>query len=87
MSKTLHALLTFILITTLSVHTLAQGSRLSDKTPASPTQLFNGQNLDGWYTYLKDRGRDNDPKKVFTVSDGQIRISGEEWGCITTEQT
>ena len=47
-------------------------------------QLFNGENLDGWYTFLKDRGRDKDPKNVFTVTDGMIRISGEEWGCITT---
>jgi hypothetical protein len=47
-------------------------------------QLFNGQNLDGWYTFLQDRGRDNDPRNVFTVQDGMIRISGEEWGCITT---
>lgn len=46
--------------------------------------LFNGQDLDGWYTFLKDRGRDLDPKGVFTVKDGMIRISGEEWGCITS---
>ena len=46
--------------------------------------LFNGENLDGWYTFLKIRGRDKDPKNVFTVNDGMIRISGEEWGCITT---
>lgn len=49
-------------------------------------QLFNGNNLDGWYTFLKDRGRANDPKKVFTVNNGLIRISGEEWGCITTDK-
>ena len=47
-------------------------------------RLFNGRNLDGWYTFLKDRGRDADPKKVFTVQDGLLRISGEEYGCITT---
>lgn len=47
-------------------------------------QLFDGHSLNGWYTFLQDRGRDNDPKKVFTVRDGMIRISGEEWGCITT---
>lgn len=46
--------------------------------------LFNGENLDGWYTFLKNRGRDSDPKAVFMVKDGMIRISGEEWGCITT---
>ena len=48
------------------------------------TKLFNGNNLDGWYSFLKNRGRDNDPKNVFTVEDGMVRISGEEWGCITT---
>ena len=48
-------------------------------------QLFNGNNLDGWYTFIKDRGRNIDPKEVFTVKDGIIHISGEEWGCITTE--
>ena len=49
-------------------------------------QLFNGQNLDGWYVFLKDWGRNNDPKKVFTVNNGLMRVSGEEWGCITTEK-
>ena len=48
-------------------------------------QLFNGRNLEGWYTFLQNRGRDIDPKGVFTVNNGMIRISGEEWGCITTD--
>jgi len=48
--------------------------------------LFDGHSLNGWYTFLQDRGRDNDPKEVFTVADGMIRISGEEWGCITTHK-
>lgn len=47
-------------------------------------QLFNGKNLDGWYTFLKGKGRDNDPNKVFTVQKGLLTISGEEFGCITT---
>ena len=29
-------------------------------TPAA-LQLFNGKNLDGFYTFLRDRGRENDP--------------------------
>lgn len=53
---------------------------------AGEIELFNGKDLSGWYTYLKGRGKNNDPKKVFTVKDGTIRISGEEWGCITTEE-
>lgn len=48
--------------------------------------LFNGENLDGWYKFVQNRGRDNDPKNVFTVQDGMIRISGEEWGGITTNE-
>ncbi|MEJ7831123.1 MAG: DUF1080 domain-containing protein, partial [Segetibacter sp.] len=57
-----------------------QGGNEDTKT----INLFNGKNLNGWYIFLQGRGRDNDPKKVFTVADGLIRISGEEWGCITT---
>ncbi len=32
-------------------------------------------------------GLNNDPLRVFTVSDGVIRISGEVWGAITTHQS
>ena len=46
--------------------------------------LFNGKDLSSFYMFLRERGRDVDPKKVFTVQDGMIRISGEEWGCLTT---
>lgn len=60
----------------------AMGNAGSQKT----IHLFNGHNLDGWYTFIKDRGRDNDPKNVFTVKDGVLYISGEEWGCITTNK-
>jgi hypothetical protein len=61
----------------------AQGSEKKSKNKT--IKLFNGKDLDGWYTFLQHRGRDNDPKKVFTVHEGMIRISGEEWGCITTQ--
>jgi len=50
------------------------------------TSLFNGQNLKGWYTFVQKRGKNIDPQHVFTVVDQQIRISGEEWGCITTKK-
>ena len=55
-------------------------------TENSNVFLFNGCNLEGFYTFLRDRGRDQDPKRVFTVVGGLLRISGEEWGCLTTEQ-
>jgi hypothetical protein len=57
----------------------------SVKNKATKTvKLFNGKNLDGWYTFIKGRGKDIDPKQVFTVGNGMIRISGEEYGCITS---
>lgn len=49
-------------------------------------QLFNGKNLEGWYTYLVGKGRNNDPNQVFTVKNGLLTISGEEFGCITTNE-
>src|SRR5665647_2210268 len=65
----------------------AKTSQNSGNIVGSKTiNLFNGKNLDGWYTFIQNRGRNIDPKKVFTVHDGLIRISGEEWGCITTNE-
>ncbi|MBN1343407.1 MAG: DUF1080 domain-containing protein [Phycisphaerae bacterium] len=59
------------------------GEGASTKAPGT-VRLFNGKDLTGFYTYLRDNGRDKDPKGVFTVRDGLLRISGEEWGCVTT---
>jgi neutral ceramidase len=54
-------------------------------TPRESVSLFNGRDLDGWYTWLKDN-RYHDPQQVFSVKDGMIRISGEEWGGIATRK-
>ena len=48
--------------------------------------LFNGRDLSGWYTFLKDRGKNVDPKGVFSVRDGVIHVTGEEMGCLTSEE-
>jgi hypothetical protein len=53
------------------------------KKVTSRIVLFNGRNLDGWYTWLREN-RYEDPKNVFTVANRMIRISGEEWGGIAT---
>lgn len=53
---------------------------------ANAVQLFDGKSLAGLYTYLEGRGRDSDPKRVFTVRDGELHISGEEWGYLATER-
>jgi len=62
----------------------ASGESWAEQKSFKTIKLFNGENLDGWYTFVKGRGRNIDPSNVFTTSDGMIRISGEEWGCITT---
>lgn len=90
MKKEIFVSLTFILCMTIIMeNNFAQGTQQSLRAyrkPHKTIQLFNGKNLEGWYTFLKERGRDSDPKKVFTVKDGLIRITGEEYGCITTSK-
>lgn len=54
--------------------------------PTATLQLFNGKNLDGWSTWLRE-DKYADPHHVFTLQDGMLRISGEEWGGIATRQT
>jgi len=58
--------------------------------PRETIQLFDGKNLDAFYTWLQDRGTE-DPLRVFTVVDQidgapAIRISGEEWGGLVTKK-
>jgi hypothetical protein len=53
--------------------------------------LFNGQNLDGWYSYLPSKGKNNDPEGVFRVENGMLHILGvpnnghREFGYVATE--
>jgi hypothetical protein len=56
-----------------------------DVKSGAPVLQFNGKDLTGFYTYTREHKLD-DPNKVFTVQDGMIRISGEEYGAITTRQ-
>jgi len=51
--------------------------------PKEVIQLFNGKNIDGFTTWLKESKRD-DPKKVFRVTDGQLHITGDGFGYLAT---
>jgi hypothetical protein len=51
--------------------------------PKELTRLCNGKNLEGLTTWLKDTKRE-DPRKVFTVEDGIIHISGDGFGYLAT---
>jgi hypothetical protein len=63
-------------------------ARGDDSEPISPKgsaiPLFNGKNLDGLYTWLSD-AKYQDPRKVFTVKDGMLHISGDGYGYICTK--
>ena len=58
-----------------------------NQTPPPGYQpLFNGQNLNGFYTWLVDT-KYKDPRQVFTASKGVLRISGEGLGYLGTRRT
>ncbi|NQV22950.1 MAG: DUF1080 domain-containing protein [Rhodopirellula sp.] len=61
----------------------------SRETAVSPTdgpiKLFNGRNLKGFYTWIRD-SQYSDPQKVFTVHDGMIHISGDGYGGLITNR-
>jgi hypothetical protein len=74
------------LILSLSVGSLRGGERGDE--PVSPREvinLFNGKDLSGLSTWLKDT-RHADPRGVFRVEDGMIHISGEGNGYVATEK-
>lgn len=49
----------------------------------APIKLFNGKNLDGFYTWIRESNY-ADPKRIFTVKDGMIHISGDGYGGLIT---
>jgi hypothetical protein len=58
------------------------------------TPLFNGRNLDGWYTWLPSTGKNNDPKRVFKAENGMLHIldvpvtgQKQEFGYIARPET
>lgn len=51
-----------------------------------PTFRFNGRDLSGFYTYLRDDAYE-DPMGVFSVEDGAIRVSGEQYGGLVTRES
>ncbi len=48
-------------------------------------RLFNGKDLTGLHTWLKDTHH-ADPRRVFTVTDGLLHISGDGYGYVATDK-
>ena len=66
---------------------LAVGTLQADDPAGIPApgtvRLFNGRDLDGWRPWLVDTGG-GDPRNVFTVTNGWLRISGDGLGYLGT---
>jgi hypothetical protein len=52
-----------------------------------PLFVFNGKDLTGFNVYLKDKRKNEDPNKVFSVVDGVLRNSGQNSGYVVTESS
>ncbi len=46
----------------------------ASNTSTGWTPLFNGRDLDGWYTFLQKHGKDSDPDRVITIEEGAIHL-------------
>lgn len=57
---------------------------VSGAQASDPIKLFDGKDISKWYTFLKDHGVDKDPNGTFTVKDGVLRISGQDFGGLVT---
>ena len=73
--KRLASLVVLALFVFASVPAMADHHLENEKTDDGFVKLFNGKNLDGWYTYLQKHGHDKDPDKVITITDdGMIHL-------------
>src|SRR5208283_4601482 len=63
----------------------AEDKKTDPIRPTETIKLFNGQDLTGFTTWLKDTKRE-DPKKVFGVQDGVIRVAGMPMGYLATDK-
>jgi hypothetical protein len=84
MKKTYLALPLLLILHTATVPLIAAGDE-EVITPQKKIALFNGHNLDGWYTWLRE-DKYQDPQKVFSVEKGAIKVSGTQWGGIATKK-
>lgn len=67
--------------------TVAQDKPTKPIAPKETIKVFNGKNLDGFYTWLSDT-KYEDPRKVFTVSpEGYLHVSGDGLGGVITKQS
>ncbi len=63
----------------------AEDKKTEPITPTETIKLFNGKDLSGFTTWLRDTKRE-DPRHVFSVKDGLLHISGDGFGYAATNK-
>lgn len=60
--------------------------QLGDEARAHPgtIHLFNGRDLTGWYSFLTGQGKNVDRDGVFKIRDGEIHVTGQHFGYLST---
>ena len=76
---------TTLIVLAIAIHAVADEADKAIAPKTGPLKLFNGKNLDGLYTWLRDT-KHEDPRKVFGVTDGMLHVSGDGYGCVTTKE-
>lgn len=73
-------------VAALSAGAAGDGFPAEPERPQAATRLFNGKDLAGLTTWLKDSGR-ADPRRVFRVTDdGLLHITGDGFGYAATDR-
>ncbi len=64
---------------------LAQAEKKAVSPSDGVIKLYNGKNLDGLTTWLRD-AKHEDPRGVFSVKDGMLHITGNGYGYVRTNE-
>ncbi|MEO7531578.1 MAG: DUF1080 domain-containing protein, partial [Sediminibacterium sp.] len=49
-------------------------------------KIFNGKDLTGWHSFLKDIGANSDPHHNFLIEDGMLHVVGQDLGYVITDK-
>jgi len=64
----------------------AEAEKDADKKETEVTKLLGEKGLEAFYTWIEGAGVFFDPKGVFSIEDGVLRISGESLGYLATRE-
>jgi hypothetical protein len=84
MTFRLYATCVAFLLTLLPGVLPANGAENEVITPTKVIRFFQGDNLEGVYTWLQ-RSKYEDPDKVLTIKDGVLHFTGDESGYVCTK--